>query len=171
MNLYTGICGSLAQVPNGCKYGFGYDSGSTASITVLLNANTTYILRLFLSNGSVGTDFTNSGTFNFCITTPAPPPVNDECIGAITIPVNTAYNCLNSLTNQSNIGATASPGFPPCINTTADNDVWFKFTAISADQYIGITNVSHQTVIYYGLYDTCGVPSYRCSGLQESTMD
>jgi len=164
MNIYTGTCGSLTEISGGCNYGFGYDSGSSASVTVLLNANTTYILRLFLSNGGVGADLTNSGTFNFCITTPAPPPVNDECIGAITIPVNTAYNCLNSLTNQSNIGATQSPGFPPCINTTADNDVWFKFTAVSADQYIGITNVSNNTVIYYGLYDTCGQPSYSCSG-------
>jgi hypothetical protein len=60
------------------------------------------------------------------------PPVNDNCPGAITLPVNSS--CVSTVADVS--GATLS--FAGCTGT-ANNDVWFQFTATSTSSVVSVT--------------------------------
>lgn len=55
-------------------------------------------------------------------------PANDDCSGAIEIPLNTNTTCYTILTGTT-LGATQS--LPGC-SGIADDDVWYKFTTISS---------------------------------------
>jgi hypothetical protein len=62
-------------------------------------------------------------------------PANNECTGAVTLTVNAA--CAN--TAGTTTGSTGNAGNPaPCVGT-ADDDVWYKFTANSPDQKITVS--------------------------------
>lgn len=67
-----------------------------------------------------------------------PPPSNDNCSGAIALNVYQSETC-NNVTNGTVLGATNS-GISSCTGT-ANNDVWYKFTA-SQSSYHNITVVS-----------------------------
>lgn len=63
------------------------------------------------------------GTFETCVTTSNIP--NDECIGAIPLPVGTNGICTEY--SATNAGATASAGVPaPTCGNYAGGDVWFS---------------------------------------------
>ena len=85
--------------------------------------------------------------------------VNDECTGAIEIPVNQNTNCLQTV-KGSLAFATASTQANSCGGTIDDDDVWFKFTATSTTHYITILGVNYTSApsnINYVLYTgTCG---------------
>ena len=81
------------------------------------------------------------------------PVANDDCINAIVVPVNNNASCA-LYGNGSVIGATASTPATTCAGT-ADDDVWFKFTATSNKHYINLFNVQGSTtdlnhVVYSG---------------------
>jgi len=86
--------------------------------------------------------------------------VNDECTGAIEIPVNQNTNCLQT-TFGSLAFATGSIQGNTCGGTIDDDDVWFKFTATSTSHYITILGPNYTTApfnINYVLYTgSCGV--------------
>ena len=86
--------------------------------------------------------------------------VNDECTGAIEIPVNQNTNCLQT-TFGSLAFATGSLEANSCGGTIDDDDVWFKFTATSVSHYITILGPNYTGApfnINYVLYTgTCGV--------------
>ncbi len=64
---------------------------------------------------------------NVVLTSSAPAsPSNDECAGAVTL--TPAFSC--NPTNGTVLGAGASSGVPACVGTP-NNDVWYKFTAVS----------------------------------------
>ena len=88
---------------------------------------------------------------------------NDECAGAIEIPVNQNTNCLQT-TFGSLTFATASLVTNSCGTTASaddNDDVWFKFTATSTSHYITILGPNYTAEpfnINYALYTgTCGV--------------
>jgi gliding motility-associated-like protein len=85
--------------------------------------------------------------------------VNDECTGAITLPVNQNTSCLQTVQGSVAL-ATASAQANSCGATIDDDDVWFKFTAISTSHYITILGVNYTaapTNINYVLYTgNCG---------------
>ncbi|WP_185965488.1 choice-of-anchor J domain-containing protein [Flavobacterium zepuense] len=89
-------------------------------------------------------------------------PVNDNCAGALNVPVNTTALCTNSTAGTVK-GATASSSVSDCniSDTQADNDdVWFKFTATATTHTLFITDiVGSETSLMYGLY------SGNCSNL------
>lgn len=68
--------------------------------------------------------------------------INDECSGAIFVPVNSTSVC-QQVASGTITGATASagPAIAPCIGTPND-DVWFQFVA--TNPYL---NVSLQTIV------------------------
>jgi hypothetical protein len=69
-------------------------------------------------------------------------PANDECTGAIPVPVNPNYTC-GIVVPGTVAGATASVGAPGVSGTgTPDNDVWFSFVATNTTHRISLTNVS-----------------------------
>jgi gliding motility-associated-like protein len=65
---------------------------------------------------------------------------NDDCAAAIPLPVNN-----NSLCTQTTLatiaGATTSAGAPATCFGTANDDVWYEFTATSTQHYIALLNV------------------------------
>lgn len=81
---------------------------------------------------------------------------NDECDAATVTPVNPTTECTETASG-SLIGATASAEGNTCTGTS-DDDVWFQFTATSAQQSISLINVAGSTtdlvhVLYSG---SCG---------------
>lgn len=104
--------------------------GSDIAHTLL--PGTTYYLRIYNSTTS------SACTFNICNSIP-PPPVNDDCSGAINVPVNSSDGELK--VSVTSVGATASSPALACVSGTADHDIWFKFIAPSSGQvYVNLFN-------------------------------
>jgi Secretion system C-terminal sorting domain len=158
MHVYTGACGALVEVTGGCDFGFG--SAGSGSRTVTLAAGTTYTLRLW--TGSTA----NSGTFNFCITAPAPPPANDECAGAITVTTQ-PYNatCVSSTAATTNGAGASAVTETSCVTTNDNDDIFYTFTATATTQVLRFSNM----VATLGTATTLGyqVFSGSCAGLTQ----
>jgi hypothetical protein len=120
----SGACDSTASVlcsdPN--------DNTATG-----LTPGETYFIRVW----SYAT--TSRQTFNICVKTMPPPPVNDDCSGAIALTVNPAMAC-ETVTAGTTAGATQSMAATPCFGNP-DDDVWFSFVATDTSHPISITNV------------------------------
>ncbi|GAB3576411.1 fibronectin type III domain-containing protein [Hymenobacter daeguensis] len=113
------------------------NSTSAACLTVLPNTTTgtsiggltvgqTYYLRIY-ANATVQPTAANA-TFSICLTTPPPPPANDDCAGAINIPVQFGTTCI-SQTSADNTDATGSTGAPaPTCANYLGRDLWFSVT-------------------------------------------
>jgi hypothetical protein len=78
---------------------------------------------------------------------------NDDCSGAIFVPVNSSSSCDQSVAGTL-FGATGSttPALAPCTGT-ADDDVWFQFVASNIYHNISFNNVApEEDVINHALY-------------------
>lgn len=97
---------------------------------------------------------------------------NDECINAITAPVNATTLCTLTAAGAL-IGATASTQGNTCSGTD-DDDVWFQFTATSTQHTISLLNIAGSTtdlfhVVYSG---SCGaLTQLYCSDPNTSTAN
>jgi gliding motility-associated-like protein len=144
--VYVGdVCGTLTQQ---------YCSDANYSLATGLTVGQTYKVRVW-SNTTV---LNQTTAFQLCVSTPPPPPVNDECANAIVVPVNQNSNCTLTAT-ASIFAATASPEPNTCGNVNDDDDVWFEFTATHTTHLISLTNIFGSTTdLYYVLYagDQCG---------------
>ncbi len=112
-----------------------------------LNIGFTYFINVY--------DFGNGGgDFQICISTPVIFPVNDECSGATSVAVSSG-SC--NYTTGSISFATASPQANTC-SGTADDDVWYFFTATSPSVTVHVTNISGSTTnLNHSVYSgTCG---------------
>jgi gliding motility-associated-like protein len=153
INVYSGTCAALVQVPGGCI------AGNTLNVTGL-TVGTTYFVRVYTNTATT----TTTATFNICVGTPPPPPVNDDCPGALFASVNSNFLC-GIVTAGSTISATSSTGgasTPSCSATGINDDVWFRFVATNTSHRVSILNaIDPQTggttamtfVVYSG---TCG---------------
>jgi hypothetical protein len=117
------------------------------------------------------------GDFGICVTSPTPPPPpilppNDECADAIVAPVNPDALCTNTVSG-SIAGATASAQANACFGT-ADDDVWYSFTATSTEHTLSLLNVAGSTTdLYHSVYaGTCGSigAPILCSDPESSTL-
>jgi gliding motility-associated-like protein len=146
ITLYSGTCAALTQI--GCT------NGNTLDVAGL-SAGTTYYVRVFTN--VIGTA---TATFNVCIGTPPPPPVNDECINATALTVNPNYNCAVT-TAGTTVSATQSNTLPtPTCSATGgwNDDVWYSFIATNTGHRVSLSNVTGgttdmATAVYSG---TCG---------------
>jgi len=115
-----------------------------------LNSGTLYkvYVRAYCSDSDISL-WSNSFTFATLIT-------NDECSGAITVPVNSDTNCVQFVSGTV-IGATESTQ-PNTCDGIADDDVWFSFTATASDHSINLNNIAgSDTFLIHGVYSgTCG---------------
>jgi gliding motility-associated-like protein len=120
-----------------------------------LVSGTTYVFYVRSLCG--GTDGNSNWAGPFTFTTQIS---NDECDSAIVAPVNN--NSLCTVTTPGTLaGATASPQANGCAGT-ADDDVWFEFTATHTQHYIALLNAGGQALntgnmvhaVYSG--DQCG---------------
>ena len=153
--LYSGSCGSLTQVA--C-------STANNSTATGLTIGTTYTLRVYSHSATPQTT-----AFTVCIGTPPPPPVNDECSGAISVLTNPDLNC-TSFATGSVYSATASSQASTCTGSE-DDDIWFSFVATSTSHRVNLTNITGgTTAIYHTVYSgTCdAINQMYCSTLATS---
>jgi len=93
-----------------------------------LTPGTTYFIRVFSTTVAAPSAPTGTG-FDICVTDPVTSaPSNDECAGAINLPV---FNgCSNNPGNMAGATPSAVPLGGSCTGPNA-YDVWYKFTAAS----------------------------------------
>jgi len=140
VQLFSGACASLSSLI--CKDDFG--SGVTETINYSgLTIGQTYRIRVF--HYGLGT---GSGDFTICVTNPPAAPVNNECAGATNLTVNTSCTYSNSTTNGATQSAIGCSG-------TADDDVWFTFTASNSVQTISVHPLSSLDLVVQVYSGTC----------------
>ncbi|MBS7786114.1 gliding motility-associated C-terminal domain-containing protein [Flavobacterium sp. CYK-55] len=158
-SVFSGDCNNLVKL---------YCSTALNSGATGLTIGNTYYIRVYNSNTTAG----QSVAFNICITSP---PANDECIGALDVPVNPDQVCALQ-TAGNTLGAT--PSLPTLTGTGCtgnDDDVWFKFTATNAIHMIEIkdlipTPASATVALNHTLFSgDCGtLTNIYCSNLPQS---
>jgi gliding motility-associated-like protein len=163
INVYSGTCTALVQVPGGCIAG---NTLNVAGLTI----GTTYFVRVYTNTATV----TTAATFNICVGTPPPPPVNDDCFGALFASVNPNFLC-GTVTAGSTVSATSSAGgapAPTCSATGINDDVWFRFVATNPSHRVSILNaIDPQTngavpmtfVVYSGTCGTATLTELLCN--------
>lgn len=78
----------------------------------------------------------------------ATPPTNDNCENAMFVPTNQGLTCIQEV-SATLIGATGSPQNSAC-GGTANDDVWFYFTATASSHIISITGLTGLNYAVYG---------------------
>jgi len=80
------------------------------------------------------------------------PPSNDECANATALTINSPASC-NTVTHGTTQSATASSqAISPCYGT-ADDDVWYTFTATSTTLDLSLLNITgSSTDMYFAVY-------------------
>ncbi|SHL63532.1 T9SS type A sorting domain-containing protein [Chryseobacterium polytrichastri] len=159
--VFSGTCGTLASIK--C-----ITSNTAYTSLTGLNPGGTYYVRVYNSNTN-STLTTYANTFDLCIGTLPPPPANDDCVNAVTVTVNPDLNC-GSTTSGTTLSATNSGlAVTPCTGV-ADDDVWYKFTAVGASHTIWLKNVvsvgnSSSTSLYAQVFSgACGtLTSIKCT--------
>jgi len=123
-------------------------SGSTYTATGLTQS--TFYEFYVRDECTLGSAFSEwAGPFLFNTTIVAPD--NDECFGAVGIPVNPDYSCA-ATTAGTLLGATESGYTTTCLGTP-DDDVWYSFTATSTTHKISILNVVGSNLdMYHALF-------------------
>ncbi len=107
--VYSGVCGSLVNL---------YCSEPNNSIATDLLVGETYLVRVYSATATTG----QNTTFNICVATPPPAPLNDNPCGAIALTPNTVCSFSTYTTEWAT--ATNGPPAPGCANYVG-GDVWF----------------------------------------------
>ena len=159
-SVYSGTCGSIGAA-------IVCSDPNSSTLTGLTIGNT-YFVRVYTFTGTSG----QTSTFDVCIGTPPPPPVNDECTGAIALTVNPDDLC-GSTTTGTIESSSASAQANGC-GGTADDDVWYSFVATAAVHTVDLLNVAGSTTdLYHSVYSgTCGSigAAIVCSDPNSSTL-
>lgn len=129
IQLLSGTCGGTLT-PLYC--------GTTSIAADYLTPGTTYFIRVF-STSALGPVSPAGAGFDICVTDPVSPvPSNDECAGAINLPV---FNTCASGNNPGNMAGATPSAFPlpaPCTGSST-YDVWYKFTQPAATTNTTVT--------------------------------
>ena len=147
-NVYSGTCGNLTSLQ--CT-----DPDPNVVNLTGLTVGATYYVRVMTWAATP----TLTASFNICVGTPPPPPLNDECTGAISLTVNSNYACgaVTAGTTISATNSTLAPA-PTCSVGGQNDDAWFSFVATGPTHRISLLNIvgnttAMTTVVYSG---TCG---------------
>jgi len=145
MEVFSGACGSLTSI--GCFP----PNGPTPALTGL-TIGTTYYLRVVMN--TLGWCQANVDYCQVWIAVVSA-PTNDECSGAFELPVVTGAITTWPGHELSSLGATQSQA--ACAGT-ADDDVWYKFTATNDKQVLGTTDLTtaDQDNVFQVFSGTCG---------------
>lgn len=122
---------------------------------------TTYFIKVSSNEAFIDRE----GIFSICLTTPAT-PANDECSGAITIPVCSTPACDPQGLFSTNL---ATQSRPNCVGGVTANDVWFKFSTDKAVT-IAINNLNAQIrkEVFTGTCDN--LTSILCTNLHVNDL-
>jgi trimeric autotransporter adhesin len=146
----------IQLLSNNCGGTFtSFYCGTTSIAADHLTPGTTYFIRVY-STSAIGPVSPAGAGFDICVTDPvSPAPSNDECAGAINLPV--FNSCSNNPGNMAGSTASATPLGGTCTGPLG-YDVWYKFIANSTSTTItlggiGTNFVSPNIEILSG---TCG---------------
>jgi len=142
VQLFSGSCSGLTSLS--CVDNNFYPSGIETLNYSGLIIGTSYRIRVYHYGTGSG-----SGNFTICVTPGMPPPANDICSSATSIPVNTT--CIN--TSGTLNGATES--LPGC-SGTADDDVWYSFVATAPSHTITTTTTDMIDLVFEVFSGNCG---------------
>lgn len=143
LQFFSGVCSSL--ISGGCVD--NTLSGQSESMVASgLTIGTTYYIRVYHYYAGSG-----SGTFTICLNNPPAAPANDNCVSAINLAVNAS--CIQ--TSGTTYGATTQTLYPGCAGT-ANDDVWYTFTATNYTQTIQVTGSSAMDAVLEVFSGTCG---------------
>ncbi len=145
---FTGsTCGNLTHLQ--CANDTGDGQNESLYLSGLTLGDTIYI-RVY------DADIANTPiNFNICVYTP---PMNDFCANAIHINTTNGANCSGSIAGNSQ-GATGTGG---CNGGSADDDVWFWFTASDTLHQIQLSNTSISTPIIEIFNLDCSGSQFAC---------
>jgi len=131
-----------------------------------LESGTTYSFYVRAICGGDNGNSTWSGPLTFTTSL-----VNDDCDGAIEVPVNPGANCAQSVTGTIT-GSTSSGVTPSCYWDTPDYDAWYTFTATGESHAVNINNDSGTTVVFAVFEgDDCGnLTEVGCTTWQQSVI-
>lgn len=149
-NLGVQLSGVSPDAANGTCNGTTFACGDNFSPLVYesLTPGTTYYIRVF------NTDIYSASNFTICATVPTP-PVNDDCAGALTLPISSTAVATSVLTGSSRYGSSSTT--PNTCSGTILNDVWFKFTPTAQQVAAGTLAINTTTAFKYALYTgSCG---------------
>ncbi|MCP1995113.1 choice-of-anchor J domain-containing protein [Flavobacterium sp. HSC-61S13] len=87
--------------------------------------------------------------------------LNDECSGALTIPVNSGLECEKTISATFSGANISKISEPFCHATGVKTDVWFEFTATSTQHMLKMTDIysnqesngSSSSTMYIAIYD------------------
>ncbi|MDO7876854.1 T9SS type A sorting domain-containing protein [Hymenobacter sp. ASUV-10] len=164
LQVLSGSCGSLTSVQ--CA-----DQSLAGGVETLrvggLTVGQTYYIRIYSFANAAPT--ASNSNFTLCVTNSPTPPANDDCAGAIELPVQLGVTSCTTPLIGTNVGASGSAGAPAPANCTTPTsgvanyqggDVWFKITVPLAGQLnletgalVGSTITDTGMALYSG---TCG---------------
>ncbi|MDP1745550.1 MAG: hypothetical protein Q8L90_08235, partial [Bacteroidota bacterium] len=136
------------------------NGGTEVIIGSALTIGNTYFVRVY--DYAAGAPATT--TFTICVTTPTtPPPANNNCAGATTLTVH-GVTCTASTAGDV-AGATQSLAAISCNGSTgtANDDVWYKFTATSTTHDITVVGSSSLNAVVDMHALTCSGANVNCA--------
>ena len=158
VTVFSGSCTGLVQVPSSCAGGSLQVSVTANSLTI---GNTYFIKVLSNSTAAFGQSF-----FNISINTPQV-PVNNECVGAIVLPIDSDANTEATQLYTTNL-ATFNASFNCPITA---NDVWFSFVAPAEPVTIEVQALNTNAAIEL-LRGSCGsLTSVSCNGTTVNNLN
>ena len=140
VQLFSGACASLSSLS--CMDNGGNGTTETINYTGL-TVGQVYRIRVYHYGTGSG-----SSTFTICVTNTPTPPSNNSCGGAVTLPVNASC----TFTSGTTVGATQS--LAGC-SGTADDDVWYQFTATNSVQTITVDPTGSLDLVVQVYSGTC----------------
>ena len=150
----TDMAMSVFDDAAGCNMTAANEVGESDPNTLQLSGLTignTYYVRVY--GYQTGIQYNN---FDICVGTPAAPPANDDCTGAIEVTTSEDANCSNTVSGTTESATTNSAN--GC--STTGRDVWYSFTAAEDGSYtitVDETFDSGFTSTYVSAYEgECG---------------
>ncbi len=117
MAIYSGTCNALTLVA--CDD----DLSANGLMPMIAAGGLTPGSTIWIRFWEYGND--NPGTFGICVSTPPPPPTNDNPCNSFPLAVNATCN----FSTYTNVGSTGTVGVPaPGCGNYQGNDVWFSVT-------------------------------------------
>lgn len=154
IDIYGGTCGSLALKACADSTTSGVEEITLTGLTI---GETIYV-RVFDATGTG-----QAMDVEVCIKVPV---VNDACAGAINIPIVSGI----TLAHPANGNSFNTSGTGSCSGYYADDDLWYRFTAVNDTQLIIIipTSPSPMVTPVIELWDgDCNAASLGCSSTGE----
>ncbi|MGZ8523158.1 MAG: hypothetical protein ACXWV1_01960 [Chitinophagaceae bacterium] len=123
LQLFSGTCAALTSVA----------CGNLSIVAAGLTIGDTYYIRVYTDPNFPG----SSGTFNICITDPA--PSNNLCGTPIILTSSTS--CVNTPGNMFGSTLTATTISAPNCASAATYDIWYRFVAQTTNPTITLSNL------------------------------